>query len=62
VKERALVAPRKKRRFVTVREAREALANDKLGTVYRRATDYFVVTASGSGVFPRKDWEAGSGA
>lgn len=46
-----------KPRFSTVEQAREALAADGLGCVYRREKEVYVVTASGSGTFPVKAWD-----
>lgn len=43
--------------FPTVRDARLALASDRLGTVYQTARSVYVVTAHGSGTFTREQWE-----
>lgn len=48
-----------------VREARYALASDKLGVVYHRVVPgrgvvVFVVTAFGAGEFTVEQWEVGS--
>lgn len=47
--------------FGTVQEALGSLGMDKLGTVYYRSRDVFVVTAHGSGTFSWADWREGSG-
>lgn len=44
--------------FETVMEAKLALSNDKLGTLYHRAGRVFVVTSHGSGDFTRREWDA----
>lgn len=43
--------------LMTLADARRALSSDKLGTVYIRAQDVYVVTAFGSGTFPRREWD-----
>jgi hypothetical protein len=43
--------------FQTPREARQALASDKLGTVYITVNRAFVVTCFGAGSFSRQEWE-----
>lgn len=56
------VRPTDKVVFKTALEARLALSLDpKLGTVYLRAREVFVVTASGSGTFTRREWEQPQG-
>lgn len=55
--ELALVQPREKLVFTNVTQAREALLEDRLGCVYRRADKVFVVTDYGSGVFSAEDWD-----
>jgi hypothetical protein len=47
--------------FTTVQEALGSLGMDKLGTVYYRAKDVFVVTSHGSGTFSWADWREGGG-
>lgn len=42
--------------FASVRDAKQALASDRLGTVYHRASGVFVVTAFGTGTFTREQW------
>jgi hypothetical protein len=44
--------------FDSVADAKRALASDKLGCVYRKAREVYVVTAYGSGTFPKADWDA----
>lgn len=44
--------------FATAREAKAALANDKLACVYRKAGSVYVVTAFGSGTFTPGEWDA----
>lgn len=48
---------KKKIIFKTIEEARMALSDDRLGTVYIKAHEVFVVTAWGSGKFSREDWD-----
>jgi hypothetical protein len=43
--------------FTSARDAKQALASDKLGCVYRSAGGVYVVTAFGSGRFTRDEWE-----
>jgi hypothetical protein len=47
--------------FSSVQEALEALKADKLGTVYYRGREVFVVTAFGSGTFPTEAWRSAGG-
>lgn len=47
--------------FASVAEARAALAGDRLGTVYYKANQVFVVTAHGVGQFSTAQWKAGDG-
>jgi len=42
--------------FKTVKEARQALLHDKLGTVYKSAETVFIATALGTGTFSLTDW------
>lgn len=49
------------RPILTLAEARQALAADKLGTVYRRSKYVFVATAYGIGFFTAKEWDAFDG-
>lgn len=51
--------PDQKPVFASVAEAKTALKQDKLGTVYRTATGVFVVTRWGSGKFSIAAWEKG---
>ena len=48
--------------FATVAEAKHALENDALGTVYYRVGDLglevFVATCHGTGTFAARDWTA----
>lgn len=44
--------------FKTVTEAKLALSSDRLGCVYWRKGEVFVVTAFGSGTFPIKEWKS----
>jgi hypothetical protein len=50
-----------KPQFKSVEEARAALAGDKLGTVYYKASEVFVVTAFGTGKFTTAEWKVGGG-
>ena len=54
----AAVQPIQKRVLKDAAEARKALAMDKLGVVYRKATEVFVVTAFGSGKFTPQEWDS----
>jgi hypothetical protein len=47
--------------FETVAQAIEALARDKLGTVYYRAGQVFVATAYGTGTFSYGRWRREGG-
>jgi hypothetical protein len=49
--------PFKKIIFRSVEEARLALSNDRLGCVYRKAREVYIITAFGSGVFPTETWD-----
>ena len=44
--------------FATVAEARAAMANDKLATVYHSANKIFIATAFGIGTFTNDEWNA----
>lgn len=52
-----LCAPRHRPVFKTAGEAREVLAQDRLGTVYHAAKVVWVVTTFGTGTFSREEWE-----
>ncbi len=45
----------------TVLDAKAALKDDKLGTIYYSAAGVLVATAFGMGQFTLKEWKAGSG-
>jgi len=44
--------------LTTVADAKRAVANDCLATVYFRAGGVFVATAHGTGTFTREEWDA----
>ncbi len=50
-----------KKTLKTVKEALEALKQDKLGTVYYSSKGAFVATAHGSGQFTLQEWKLGGG-
>lgn len=47
--------------FATVAEAKAALSQDRLASVWFKAGSVFVATAHGTGTFTAEEWERGGG-